>query len=320
MLPILLLALVAAPVSAWTPGATSGNWTVIERNHFVRNGTGISGYAQWHQTVTDFNGYWLMLHNVTWQNYREWWQFDSANVFYITIKIEASNGTVYAVTKLQGRTDLFGLLNTFHVSVGASDNATAGSQVPLTTPSFMVYNIEMTGWNPEEFQLFVIPESNRTKLVWIWSVGGKNVAYTTYCNAILNGTAHVALVYEHDGDGFAEGRVTDSFTLPPLPMHEGFKAGVAGWLSELIGIDLAEVMATLLSIVAFFFAVVKMTIPLLGAIAFFWVVDTIFTAITTGQVRLIGDMFLRIYDFVRAIWQTIVSIAQLIWDFITFWS
>ena len=319
VLPVLLLALVATPVSAWTPGAISGEWVIAQRDHFVRNGTGISGYAEWAENVVDFGGYWIMVHNVTWGNYREWWQFSSVNDFYIKVNITTADGSVLAETKLHGATDLFGLLNTFHVEVGASSEAD-WDQVTLTVPPFYSYGLDVTGWNPEEFQLFVKPEANQTRLVWVWTVGGKNVAHAVVCPIVLDGPATITLAYEHSGDGYAEGYVSDSFTVPSLPPYEDFKSGVAGWLSELLGIDLAGAIATLLSIVTLFFAVVKMTIPLLGAIAFFWIIDTIFTAITTGEVRLIGDMFIRIYDFVRAIWQTIASIAQLIWDLITFWS
>jgi hypothetical protein len=37
-------------------------------------------------------------------------------------------------------------------------------------------------------------------------------------------------------------------------------------------------------------------------------------------VRLIGDMFLRIYEMLMAIWRTLVGIIETIWDLITFWS
>lgn len=325
-LPALLCALVIlpaliAPVSGWTNLYTSGDWVECQRHHFIKDGDN-TGEAAWNETVAGFNGYWLMLHNVTWENYREWWWFDSMNAFYIRLQITTGDGTAYVITRLGGRTDIFGLMNTFHVSVGASSNATSWDMVPLTIPSFSTYGFDVAGWNPEEFQLFVIPESGQTKIVWIWAVGDKNIAYTTVLDFAIGGccNASITLTYAHEGYGHVEGYVSDSFTLPTLPPYEDIKSGWLAWLSNALGIDLGSAIATLLMMVRLFFEVVKLTLPILGAIVFLWMMDTIFTSVITGEVRLIGDMFLKIYDVIIAIWRTLVTIIQTIKDLITFWS
>ncbi len=316
---LVCLPAMAAPVSGWTPVITTGDWVLAERDHFIKEGDN-SGYAEWNEAVADFDGYWIMVHNVTWENYREWWQFWTTNDFYVRLKIETSGGTLLAVTRMGGLTDFFGALNTFHVSVGASTEATSWDQVPLIVPSFSSYGLDVTGWNPEEFQLFVKPEANQTKLVWIWTVGDKNLAHTVVCPLVLDGPATVTLIYEHSGYGHIEGYVSDSFSLPLMPPYEDFKSGWLSWLSNALGIDFGAAIATLLIIVRLFFEAVRLTVPLLGAIVFLWMIDTVFTAITTGEVRLIGDMFLRIYDVVMSIWRTLVGIIEAIWDVITFWS
>jgi len=86
-----------------------------------------------------------MLNNVTWKNYREWHQFSTINDFDIKINITSSTGSMLVITYLYGATDIFGLLNTFHVSVGASCNATSWDQVSLTTPTFAAYGWDLTG-------------------------------------------------------------------------------------------------------------------------------------------------------------------------------
>jgi len=317
---VLLFALMLAPVHAWTQVSTYGDWVLVDRNHFIRNGTGVSGYAEWNETIADFNGYWLMIHNVTWENYREWWQFETSNQFYIKLRVESAGGNAYILTKLGGSSDVFGLLNTFHVFVGASANATSWEDVQVKAPSFATYGFDVAGWNPEEFQLFIKPEPNQTKVVWIWDVNGKNVAYAVALPIVLDGPATLTLIYEHRGDGYAEGYVADSFVLPALPQYEDFKSGWISWLSNVLGIDLGGAISTLLLIVRLFFEVVRLTVPLLGAVVFLWMMDVIFTAITTGEIRLIGEMFVRIYNFVVDIWNTFVNIIQAIWDLITFWS
>ncbi|MGC8937148.1 MAG: hypothetical protein ACP5KV_07310, partial [Candidatus Methanomethylicaceae archaeon] len=136
----------------------------------------------------------------------------------------------------------------------------------------------------------------------------------------LDGPANVTLYYEHNGNGYIEGYVTDSFSIPPLPPFEDVKSGVVGWLTQLIGIDFSFVIQILLTIVVLFLGIVRMSLPLLGVIVFLWIIDTVFTAVTTGEVRLIGEMFTKIYEITMAIWRTLVNIIQTIWDLITFWS
>lgn len=290
------------------------------KNHIIINSTGGSSYSEFVTNTSDFNGYWFIFSNATVINYREWWQFETFNDLSIILNVSTSGGTLLAVTKLSGSTAFFGLMDVFHVSVGASDEADSWDQISLVVPPFYSYGVGVTGWNPEEFQLFIVPEANQTKLVWVWNIGGKNVAYTQICDVVLDGPATVTLAYDYEGQGYIEGYVTDSFSLPSLPYYEDFKSGVTGWLSEVLGIDLGGAAYILMEIVVLFLAIVQMTIPLLGAIVFLWIMDTVFTAVTTGRISLIGDMFMKIYEFLMMIWNTLVSIVRAIWDFITFWS
>lgn len=303
-------------------GDSGGFYSSLEKEHFVVNGSG-SCSAQFVFNVPNFEGYFFRLDNLTWQNYHEWWEFETYNSFYIRLNITTDSGKALIVTKLTGGF-IFWLTDTFHESVGASSEADSFNQVTLTVPSFYCYGWEYYGWNPEEFQLFVVPEGSQTKVIWIWHINGKSVAYTQVLNVALDGDAVVTLEYEYSGNGYAEGYVQDSTALPIIPYYEDFKSGVAGWLSEIIsgtlGIDLGYAVQILLTIVVLFIGMVRMSMPLLGAIVFLWIMDTIYTAVTTGEVRLIGDMFLRIYEVLMAIWRTLVGIIQAIWDLITFWS
>lgn len=221
--------------ATYDPSEAIGYYTVLgseppepegcfSENHIFVNGTGVSCQSNFTYTTSDFNGFWLKLYNVSWTNYREWWQFETFNRLYIKLNITTASGSALVVTKLHGGTSFFGLLNTFHVSVGASDEAQAWDQVPLTVPSFYAYGFDYYGWHPEEFELFVKPEANQTKIVWIWDVGGKKVAHTVMLPEVLDGSSTVRVTYEHEGDGLVEGYVTRSFTLPAMPYYEDFKS------------------------------------------------------------------------------------------------
>lgn len=315
ILPLLLLSVIVGSVNAWTQVESSGSWTLCSPEHFIRNGTGITGYVAWNNSVSEFDGFWLMLHNVSWTNYREGWQFYTSQTFYIIVNITDASGTVTAVTRLKGETNFFGVLNTFHVLVGAFNSTWDDSK--LRPPAFS--NFDTLLWNPAEFQLFVIPESNQTKIVWIWNTGDQNVGYEATVDHVISGSATVTLTYRHEGDGYAEGYVATGFSLPALPSYQLSESNWYTAIQQSLGF-LAPAVMILLAMIRIFFEMVKLSLPLLGAIVFLWIMDTIFTAITTGEVRLIGEMFLKIYDFVRAIWQTIAAIIEAIWDLITFWS
>lgn len=65
-------------------------------------------------------------------------------------------------------------------------------------------------------ELFIVPDRNQTKAMWVWGVGLKKVAHAVAMPVTLDGKSTVTVTYEHEGDGHIEGYVDNSFSLPAL--------------------------------------------------------------------------------------------------------
>ncbi|MEM2971893.1 MAG: hypothetical protein QW270_05670 [Candidatus Bathyarchaeia archaeon] len=64
------------------------------------------------------------------------------------------------------------------------------------------------------------------------------------------------------------------------------------------------------------YGIVHTSLPFLPLILLFWFLDAIGTSVIEGDLHPIGNCFMTIYDFLRAVIQTIVNIASAIWDYI----
>lgn len=317
------------PVYAWSPVNRSGDWVICERTHWKKEGWN-EGYAEWNEVVSNFNGYWIRVDTATWENWREWWQFgilsigETTNEFYIKIKIETEKATLWVVTNFHGYTAWFGLVNGLQVLIGASISASKWDDVKVEQPSFDGYDWSIKNWNPTDLEIFIRNEGDKLKVYWFFYIPNQDRRYAVIkeFNQTLGTNANVTLIYEHRGQGKIEGYAYDSFTLPNFPPYElkgrgrGF-LDIFTWLSSL---DYYGIVSTLMVCVTIFFEFVKVSLPLLWFFALFWVLDCIVSAVVHGEPRIIGDMMMKIYDFLRGVWQTLVNIAQAIWDFITFWS
>ncbi|MEM2995648.1 MAG: hypothetical protein QXI91_06535 [Candidatus Bathyarchaeia archaeon] len=64
------------------------------------------------------------------------------------------------------------------------------------------------------------------------------------------------------------------------------------------------------------YCIVHTSLPFFPLILLFWFLDAMMTSVQEGNLQPIGHCFMTIYDFLRAVIQTIVNIASAIWDYI----
>jgi hypothetical protein len=327
-LTIALTLLFFSPVFAWTLTNQSGYWKLLTREHFIKEGWN-DGYAEWQHTLTDFNGYWFKVDVTTWENWREWYQIgvlgigETSNDLWYKIKIQTTTKTLWIITYYHGYT-YWVLGNQVLVKIGVSDNATDWESVLTSYVVFDGYEQSVKWWNPTSFELFVLNEDGKAKVYWFFDIPNQDrkMAVIKEFDGTLGTSATVTLIYQHGGQGKIEAYVTDSFSLPSFPPYE-FKGSGKGWLDwffELMSLDYATVINTLISCIVIFVSFVRLSLPILGFLALFWILDCIISGVVHGEPRIIGDMVMKIYDFLRGVWQTLVNIAQAIWDFITFWG
>lgn len=330
IIPLIVLFL-ANSVYAWNLVNQSGYWKILTKEHFIKEGWN-DGYAEWNHIQTGFNGYWLKIDFTTWENWREWYQIgilsigETSNDFWIKLKIQTSTATLWLVTKAHGYTSYVGALQGRYYSLGVSLNASKWEDVKLENPLFEGYDYwSVRQWQPSTFQIFIRNEGSKIKVYWLFDIPNQNnkYAFIKELNGTLGSSAVLTLIYQHGGQGKIEGYAVDSFILPSLPPYETKGQSTGGFLDVfnwLASLDYYGIVSTLMVCITIFFSFVKFSIPLLGIFALFWILDTVITSIRTGNLHLIGDMMMQIYDFVRGVWQTLVNIAQAIWDFITFWT
>jgi len=314
---------------AWTLVDIRGDWVYIDKGHWQKDGWN-EGYAEWNHSLTGFNGYYIKINTTTWENYREWWQFGVLSIgetwcdFWIKIKIETDQDDVWVITQMHGWTGWFGLVNQFNLKIGASTNADDWNDIEVRNPDFSSYGWSLSYWNPDDFEIFIFNEGGKIKVNWFIHVPDQTKRYlaSKEFDGTLGSNATVTLIYQHAGQGKVEGYAYDSFTLPNFPPYEtkGKGGGWWNWIGVLSTLDWGAMISTLFACVTIFFSFVKLSLPLLGVFAFLWIIDCIASAVVYGEPRIVGDMMMKIYDFLRGVWQTLVNIANAIWDFITFWS
>lgn len=315
---------------AWTLVDQSGSWVLCTREHWIKQGWN-DGYVEWNHTQADFNGYWFKVNITTWENWREWWQIgvfsigSTWNDFTIKIKIHTAETTLWVITYWNGYTSWFGLCQGRIVKIGASVNASTWDDVKVKTVSFEGYDYwTVRLWNPTDLQIFIKNEDGKLKVYWLFTIPNQSPKYAQIIefNQTLGTSADLTLIYQHDGYGKIEGYASDSFTLPYLPGYElkGKTNGFLDWFSFLSNLDYGGIISTLMVCVTIFFSFVHASIPILGFLVLFWILDCIISGIVHGEPRIIGDMVMTIYDFIRGVWQTLVNIAHALWDLITFWS
>jgi len=314
---------------AWTLVNQSGSWVAVDRSYWLKVGWN-EGYAEWNHSLTDFQGYYLKVTTTTWENYREWWQIgvlgigETSNDFWIKIRIDTNESDIWVVTQMHGYTGWFGGVNGFSLCTGASTDAQDWTDVKIRAVNFEGYDWSVRYWNPDDFEIFILNENGKIKVKWFIAIPNQVNKYlvSKEFNGTLGPNAVVTLIYQHAGQGKVEGFAQDSFTLPSYPPYEtkGKGSGWWDWLNQLLGLDWGAIISTLSVCVTLFFGFVHASLPILGAIVVFWIVDCISTAIIEGEPRVIGEMTMKIYEFLRGVWQTLVNIFNAIMEIIKFWG
>lgn len=283
---------------------------------------GSAEYQNWnYPQVKD----WLMdVHTAEIEVYRDWWMFSSAKSFYYVIKMDSADGSsLTVVVKYVNSTTLWGALSRSDVYVGAKVNATNWRDIPL----YGIY--DPSDWlegavpihSPSTFQLYIQPNRDgKAVITYATSVSERTVGVKL--SEVFNLTApyNMTWVYYHEGYGRVYVDLNNymgSYSPPELQEPYNALREIFNWFRV---IDWGGILSILAFLITFFVGIVQMTFPLLGVIVLFWFLDVIYTSITTGNIRLIGDAFLTIWGFILAIYRTVVGILELIWDLITFWS
>lgn len=320
---LIALSLSISSVKSWATLNEGGDWDTIGIGGFSWDGID-PGNATYSDNM-NFSGLYVNITNTVPNVYSGIYGVYSYAETTATIRIIPNNSSFSPViAKIVWRGDLylFGVVKTYKTFVGIDNQDPA-----VIEPPFSTYLPVPGMWDISDCQIWILPYADVVKAYFLFYIPGQPtpLAVVFDVNSTLNlQDCQVIVEYDHTGSGHFEADldwITDSGSIPSIPGYD-VRGHAFDWLDTLngfLGLDFGTLAIYLLTFLSLIALVVQIAIPLLGIIFVFWILDIIYTGIITGNVNLIGNMFITIYNFFVALVSAIMGFIGVIWDFITFW-
>jgi hypothetical protein len=340
---IILLFVLMPFAYAWVEIRHNDYWDICEFGHwkFIGNGEGEAIY----QLVNVSSG--LTYHGVLnvsdlvglkanwWEFWIEGWEKTIALQFNYTLE----NGSWFCFyVQVRHVTNLWGLIQQYALHMNFKINATSWQDIT----EWQGWDAEFDNvWTPKsklEFFVNYSPSTGRVEItlfnygdlkndvplkMTIPNVGGARpdadyVGHTEKFN--------ITLRVWHYGNGNLEAYYNDSFEeYPAYPQgrtlsQEGLQAiaqipyvgGFFAVLLQFMNFIFAMITGTLV-------AFVRYGLPIMPYILIFWLLDAMITSVYVGDIQPIGEFFMTVFNFMRAIIQTIANIISGLVDAVKWW-
>lgn len=318
-----------------------GSWQVCERTVWKTVSGDNSGNMSWQITVENFTGYHAEYQAYEMSNFRTvWWYEAGGKTLEYNLHFQVESTVIDVWVNFVSYQYLWGLIYKNVYRVGMSAN---GSLVSGGTKEYVI------GSQPEWVELEIYFNNSRFYVQLNHVVG--SYRHWTHFLADEHGVRGIPVsasmvnitltqTVRHYGSGYIYVGMTDQFHqntpyTPTLPSTgESLQHDIWGFLSDLQNAlgkilpqwlkdwlnNFASWFSWLTGILAIAWNAVVMSFKFIPAIILFWLVDAIGTSVYNGDLHPIGACFMAIYDFIRGVIQTLVNIANTIYDIITFWS
>ncbi len=251
---------------------------------------------------------------------REWWWWEGTKRFYFSFGLHGTGGAAYS---------LFYIAHEQGIAMMTSE-AKVGSQLQCNVgkPNLAIgETVDTTDalW----YIQFIRINSTTAKAIYATNIFSGNEAYQNVTEGALKTFAEtltvdpsvwndpeLVLYAGHDGSGTFQcaygdvyiGAITEiEDQAPPSLNPNPFQ-----WIMD--GFNFIYSLAVIVGTFAGQF------LPILPFIFLFYLLDVIISSVMAGNVKLIGDFALKIWGFLRELWDTLVNFGRLIWDTITFWT
>jgi len=313
----------------WTLTGISGNWS-YSTDPLLLSAEGwnyepaFANFTHGHlnTTLSDGEGFQINFTVSIQGDRREWWWIEGTKRFYFSFGLHGTGGATYS---------LFYIAHEQGIAMTTSE-AKVGSQLQYNVgkpwPGLQVgETVDTTAalW----YIQFIRLNSTTLKVIYATNLLSGNEAYqniTEGALATINETLTVdpsvwndpelVLYAGHDGSGTFQcsygdvyvGAITElSDQTPPNLNPNPFQ-----WITD--GFNFIYSLVVIVGAFAGHF------LPILPFIFLFYLLDVIISSVMAGNVKLIGDFALKIWGFLRELWDTLVNFGRLIWDTITFWT
>jgi len=324
------------------------------RTLIYKTNNALNGLYGWNISIENFTGYHASFNFSRMEMYKVWWSpWAEQNVWFIW-EITSGTDSIVAQIEAKRRLDWWGLQDKLGITPIFFQNP---PPISLDINDWYTYDLDARVADyfvGEYFQLKqnvvldIIKLNETTIRGVVYIEGSTNTGVLDYNWTVPNGFCDNVLIKFYIkhlvayGTGEFLGYLSDTiYTNEPYNPEIEYETVQAETFAELIakylrgiGQSIAfipeavkemlrnsgEWLNFLTSILMISWSAVVASIHFLPAIILFWFVDAIGTSAYYGDLHPIGNCFMTIYNFVRAVISTIISLAQAVWDAITFWS
>jgi hypothetical protein len=343
MFSILFISNVSAD---WTIVYETGSWDEITLNHFRDDWKASYTYGRkdFQTNITNFSGLYSQIYFSYLDTVKtDWWVEGAEKAFHLWFNVTDNLGN--SILLNVGFWDQFRLW-------GAIWKRECGGYVGINETEFnpAYYHTYLYDLYPETVETYLWFNRSANRVYWkILCWKDSTPFILTEMNPEWNETfvqigedafknVTITIIYAHEGWGKLNGYhnfeiKTETYEpSPPSGLNpvsgepilflEGlqnfFRKILPSWLQAWLA-SFNQWFAWLFGIIGIVWGAVSMSFPFIPVIILFWFVDAMFTSMNEGNLHPIGNVFMTMYDIIRAIIQTLVNIANTIWSIIKFW-
>ena len=344
---LLFLSIFTRVYAEWNELYIEGDWSICERIYWKQDDLNIEtkGKASWEITIANFSGYYATVNLTELSTKRlQWWWESSGNEIdiYWNFTSLSSGNKILINVGFWTYQRVWGLESGRYVMGATGFNVELDRLTTYDRYSYDLFPAFVEIWvyrNVSEGKIYTkvllydpdVPEPY-------------DLAVDDYFEIESSDFKDVKLTMwvEHQGIGAIEGGMSDTIYTeeqnwqPKIP--EGkikwvtsnwfwdfidgtkrfFGKILPGYISEFINIA-TNWAGTFLSLLTLIGYSALQFLPFFPIIFIFWLLDAIITSVNEGNFQPIGNAMMTIYNTLRGIISTIVSIAHTVWNIIKFW-
>ena len=323
--------LVNSVCADWNLVKKTGEWQQCERTYWQTPWGDNSGEAEWVINIANFTRYDADFRPLKIDTYRsEWWHFNSWKDLRIYIEVSDVNKTfcINAQINLVAEIQWWGLYYNRQYYVYLFG-------VNKTCDTSKVFSLEYYPTTYITLNLFYNASQNRlygyiyhvtdTQRKWVTILYDEHLEDGVEVPSGWGQNVTIKIRVQHNGKGDVKAEMVDTVNPPgPPPSFPGTEELIAhdiwNWITQISG-TFAPWIKGILNM----FAIVTMMLATVigvfwhfaGFIPFiilFWFLDAALTSIHEGNLYPLGNVFMTLYDFVRAVIQTIITILHYIYN------
>ncbi len=312
-LSILLLFSMFTQVYAqnWVFVGQSGEWASISLNHVEKYGKN-EGWATWKVNVTNFQGLTINVSINYLDCWKELWEWGQWCGLYIYIIL--NNGTKsYGVT--------FEIEKWYEFWFASATRVWGGVYLDVDSPKDL-YGKYPTVKMIREPAFGIVSIYPDGKVYFFGKSGETHGDYDAIGYNFDHQNVTITMQYYQGGNGKFSLDIQHWFNMYYTKYKE---EPTKDWFWSLWNNLMAffssapQWFAWIGASIVFIMQAFAIALPFFPLIVFLWFIDAVVTSITEGNLQPIGNCFMTIYNYLRALIQTIANILSTIWEHIKFW-